>query len=118
MLSGNGPCFAERRGGRQPTGLRTPAAFEDGLLRVGHRPDQPRPCRPQTNGKLERLHASIEAELPRCGSLDACVKHCNCRRLHFSLDMKTARRPKRSGGLGRPARRCAGPTSVMEEERE
>lgn len=119
MLSDNGSCFVGQRGGRQPKGSWTPTAFEDELLRRGIGLINSRPYHPQTNGKLERLHASIEAELPHYDSLDDYVEYYNCRRLHFSLDIKNLETPDaawRSRQASEEVRR-ANPL-WMEEERE
>ena len=119
MLSDNGSCFVGQRGGRQPSGSWTPTAFEDELLRRGIGLINSRPYHPQTNGKLERLHASIEAELHHYDSLEAYVEYYNCRRLHFSLDIKNQETPIeawRSRQASKEVRR-ANPL-WMEEERE
>ncbi len=45
-----------------------------------------RPYRPQTNGKLEMLHRSIEEEIWHYDGLDDYVEYYTDR-LHFSLDI-------------------------------
>ena len=45
-----------------------------------------RPYHPQTNGKLERFHRTIEDEIWRYRDLDDYVEYYNTDRLHFSLD--------------------------------
>ncbi len=52
-----------------------------------------RPYHPQTNGKLERFHRSIEEEIFHYDSLSEYVKYYNERRLHFSLDIDAGERP-------------------------
>ena len=51
-----------------------------------------RPCHPQTNGKLERFHRSLEGEIWHYGNLDDYIEY-NTDRLHFSLDMDNYRTP-------------------------
>ena len=119
ILSDNGSCFVGQRGRRQPTGSWTPTAFEEELLRRGIGLINSRPYHPQTNGKLERFHASIEAEIGHYDSLEDYVEYYNCRRLHFSLDIKNLETPMmawRSRQASEEVRR-ANPL-WMEEERE
>ena len=52
-----------------------------------------RPYHPQTNGKLERFHRSIEEEIFHYESLSAYVEYYNERRLHFSLDIDNYETP-------------------------
>ena len=42
---------------------------------------------PQTNGKLERFHHTVE-EIEQCDTLPEYVSYYNRRRLYFSLDIK------------------------------
>ena len=55
-----------------------------------------RPYHPQTNGKLERFHRSIEEEIYHYESLSDYVQYYNERRLHFSLDMANRETPLRA----------------------
>ena len=52
-----------------------------------------RPYHPQTNGKLERFHRSIEEEIHHYESLSEYIEYYNERRLHFSLDMRNYETP-------------------------
>ena len=77
------------------------------------------PYRPQTNGKPERFHAIIEAEIGRHDGLEDCVGYYNNRRLHFSLDTTNIEMPlaawrsrQASGEV------CRANPRWMEEERE
>jgi transposase InsO family protein len=49
--------------GTQYPGLPTLSWFEARLIRLGIRPAHGRPYRPQTQGKVERLHGTLEAEV-------------------------------------------------------
>ena len=51
-----------------------------------------RPYHPQTNGKLERFHKSLEDEIWNYTSLDDYIEYYSTDRLHFSLDMDTTKR--------------------------
>ena len=63
------------RGGRkQPTGTWTPTLFEDELLSPDIGLINSRPCHPQTNGKLERFHRSLEEEIWHYQSIDDYIK--------------------------------------------
>ncbi len=94
ILSDNGRCF---NGGRSkknmPRGTWTPTAFEAELLDRGIGLINSRPYHPETNGKLERFHGSIEAEIRHYESLDAYIKYYNERRLHFGLDIAHRQTP-------------------------
>ena len=82
------------RGGRKKqTGTWTPTIFENELLNVGIELINSRPYHPQTNGKLERFHRSIEDEIHHYDSLSEHIKYYNERRLHFSLDMHNYETP-------------------------
>ena len=98
MLSDNGSCFVGRGGRRKNKDAKAPkswtlTAFEEELLNLGTELINSRPYRPQTNGKLERFHRSIEDEIWHYESLSACVQYYNERRLHFSPDIETYRHP-------------------------
>ncbi len=62
ILSDNGSCFVGRGGRKKKTGTWTPTVFENELLNLGIELINSRPYHPQTNGKLERFHRSIEDE--------------------------------------------------------
>jgi len=70
VLSDNGRCF---NGGRSkknlPRGSWSPTAFEAALLDRGIEMINSGPYHPETNGKLERFHGSIETEIHHYGSL-------------------------------------------------
>ena len=66
----------------------TPTLFENELLNLGIELINSRPYRPQTNGKLERFHRSIEGEIHNYESLSGYIEYCSERRFHFSLDMQ------------------------------
>ena len=68
ILSDNGSCFVGRGGRKAPGKTWKATAFEAELLDRGIELINSRPHHPQTNGKLERLHRSIENELERHGS--------------------------------------------------
>ena len=55
-----------------------------------------RPHHPHTNGKLERFHKSIEAEIHHYESLSEYIKYYNEGRLHFSLDIQNYETPRKS----------------------
>ena len=97
ILSGNGACFVGA-GGRRKSIPKSwvLTAFEAELLYSGIKMINSRPYHPQTNGKLERFHRSIEEELWHYGSLSEYVQYYNERRLHFSLDMKNRQTPLRA----------------------
>ena len=68
-------------------GSRRPTAFEIELLGRGNDLINGHPHHPQTNGKLERLFETLEAEIARHESLSKLVAFYNKRRLHCSLDI-------------------------------
>ena len=94
ILSDNGRCF---NGGRSkknvPKGTWIPTVFEAELLDCGIELINSRPYHPQTNGKLERFHRSLEEELPYYDSLSDYIRHYNEQRLHHSLDIARYERP-------------------------
>ena len=68
------------------------------IIRVGtdrqkDRADKQQAVPPQTNGKLERFHGSIEAEIFHYKSLPAYVSYYNERRPHFALDIAHRQTP-------------------------
>ena len=68
-------------------------AFEEELLGRGIELINSRPYHPQTNGKLERFHRSIEEEIGHYESLPEYIEYYNERRLHFSLDIANYETP-------------------------
>ena len=52
-----------------------------------------RPYHPQTNGKLERFHRSVEDEVWRYNCLDDYVEYYNTDRLHWALDIDNYETP-------------------------
>lgn len=52
-----------------------------------------RPYRPQTNGKLEGFHRSVEDEIWRYGCLDNYIEYYNIDRLHWALDIDNYETP-------------------------
>ncbi len=94
ILSDNGSCFVGQNGRKKgPMGTWQQTAFEEELLGSGIGLINSRPYHPQTNGKLERFHRSIEEEIRNYDSLDAYVDYYNERRLHFSLDIDNYETP-------------------------
>ena len=94
ILSDNGRCFnGGRRHDKPPEGRWKPTAFEAELLDRGIELINSRPYHPQTNGKLERIHGSIETEIHHYESLSSYVEYYNERRLHFSLDIDNYETP-------------------------
>ncbi len=92
ILSDNGSCFVGVRSGT-PKGTWTPTIFESELLDRGIQLINSRPHHPQTNGKLERFHRTLETEVGRHDSLDDFVTYYNERRLHWSLDIDNHQTP-------------------------
>ena len=86
ILSDNSSCFVGRGGHRRQTGTWTPTLFENELLNPNMGLINSRPYHPQTNGKLERFHRSIEEEIWHHDGLGDYVEHYTDR-LHFSLDI-------------------------------
>ena len=106
ILSDNGSCFVGAAGRHKkgkdgqrrkaPAGSWQPTVFEAELLDRGIELINTRPYHPQTNGKLERFHRSIEEEIYHYESLSDYVQYYNERRLHFSLDMANRETPLRA----------------------
>ncbi len=100
ILSDNGSCFVGQNGRKKAaskggTGMGTwqPTLFEKELLTRDIILINTGPCHPQTNGKLERFHGSIEAEIHHYESLAAYMEYYNERRLHFALDIDRCETP-------------------------
>ena len=89
ILSDNGSCFVGQNGRKRKKEMGTwqPTVFEEELLERGISLINTRPYHSQTNGKLERLHRTIEEEIWNYENLGAYVDYYNERRLHFSLDI-------------------------------
>ena len=100
ILSDNGACFVGRGRGKDyrktHKGRWKPTAFEAELLNRGIELINSRPYHPQTNGKLERFHRSIEEEIWNHESLSAYIEYYNEERLHFSLDIYDHQTPLRA----------------------
>ena len=93
VLSDNGSCFVGVRR-KEPKRSWQPTAFESELLDRGIELINSRPYHPQTNGKPERFHRSVEEEIFHYESLSSYVEYCE-RRLHFSLDIDNYEAPPR-----------------------
>ena len=92
ILSDNGSCFVGVRRGT-PKGSWRPTIFENELLDLDIHLINSRPYHPQTNGKLERFHRTIEDEVGRHDSLEDFITYYNERRLHWSLDIDNCQTP-------------------------
>ena len=92
ILSDNGSCFVGVRS-KNPKGKWQPTLFENELLSRNIQLITTRPRHPQTNGKLERFHHTIETEIWHYESLPEYIKYYNERRLHFSLDFANRQTP-------------------------
>ena len=93
ILSDNGSCFVGQNGRKKTKGTWQPTLFEEELLSRDIFLINTRPYHPQTNGKLERFHRTIEDEIWHYGSLGEYVDYYNERRLHFSLDIDHCETP-------------------------
>ena len=93
ILSDNGSCFVGAGGRKKPKGTWTPTLFENELLALDIGLINSRPYHPQTNGKLERFHRSIEDEIWRYGGLDDYIEYYNTDRLHWALDIDNYETP-------------------------
>ena len=87
--------FVGVRSGDMPKGTWTPTVFENELLDLGIHLINSRPYHPQTNGKLERFHRTLETEVGRHDSLGDFITYYNERRLHWSLDIDNRQTPSR-----------------------
>ena len=96
ILSDNGSCFVGRGGRKKPTGTWTPTLFENELLALNIVLINSRPYHPQTNGKLERFHRSVEDEIWRYASLADYIEYYNTDRLHWALDIDNYETPMRA----------------------
>lgn len=92
ILSDNGSCFVGVRR-KVPTKSWTPTVFEAELLDRGIELINARPYHPQTNGKLERFHRTLEEEIHHFESLSAFVAYYNEVRLHWSLNIDNGETP-------------------------
>ena len=92
ILSDNGSCFVGVKR-KIPAKSWTPTVFEAELLDRGIELINSRPYHPQTNGKLERFHRTLEEELHHFGSLSEFVAYYNEVRLHWSLDINNGETP-------------------------
>ena len=92
-LSDNGSCFVGRGSRKKQVSTRTPTLSESELLALNIGLINSRPYHPQTNGKLERFHKSLEDEIWNYPSLDDYIEYYNTDRLHFSLDMDNYETP-------------------------
>ncbi len=93
ILSDNGSCFVGARGRKKPKSSWMPTLFENELLSLNISLINSRPYHPQTNGKLERFHRSIEDEIWRYGCLDDYIEYYNTDRLHWALDIDNYETP-------------------------
>lgn len=93
ILSDNGSCFVGRGGRKKHTGPWTPTLFEKELLSLDIGLINSRPYHPQTNGKLERFHRSVEDEVWRYTCLDDYIEYYNTDRLHWALDIDNYETP-------------------------
>ena len=93
ILLDNGSCFVGVRRASVPKGTWTPTVFENELLDMGIHLINSRPYHPQTNGKLERFHRTLETEISRHDSLNDFITYYNERRLHWSLDIDNRQTP-------------------------
>ncbi len=99
ILSDNGKCFVGARSSSKkspPKGGWRPTAFEEELLDCGIEMINSKPHHPQTNGKLELFHRSIEEEMWNHESLSAYIGYYNDDRLHWSLDIDNYETPLRA----------------------
>ena len=93
ILSDNGSCFIGVGGRKKTKGTWTPTLFENELIMKNIGLINSRPYHPQTNGKLERFHRSVEEEIWRYGCLDDYIEYYNTDRLHWALDIDNYETP-------------------------
>lgn len=93
ILSDNGSCFVGRGGQKKQASSWTPTLFEKELFNFNIGLINSRPYHPQTNGKLERFHRSLEDEIWHYQNLDDYIEYYNTDRLHFSLDIDNYETP-------------------------
>ena len=82
ILSDNGSCFVGQNGRRKGRRKWQPTVFEEELLERDIALINARPYHPQTNGKLERFHRSLEEEIYHYGSLR---EHVDLQRVEAAL---------------------------------
>ena len=92
ILSDSGSCFVGIQSKEYKRSWK-PTVFEQELLDRGIGLINSRAYHPQTNGKLERFHRTIEEEIHRYESLSEYIAYYNERRLHFSLDIHNYETP-------------------------
>lgn len=98
ILYDNGSCFVgvmskdQRKGEGHSGPTRMPTEFEVGLDR-GTELINSRPYHPQTNGKLEWFHRSVEEDMEHWDTLSEYVASCNECRFYFSPDIKNYQTP-------------------------
>ena len=98
ILSDNGACFIGQNGRKKrknnpPPKSWIPTAFETELLDRGIELINTRPYHPQTNGKLERFHRSVEERIGHFEKFSDYIQYYNEERLHFSLDIDNYETP-------------------------
>ena len=84
--------------------IRTLSAFEVRLLRLGIRPCHGRPYHPQTQGKIERLHGTLEREAWRCVRHD-CLQHFHADLERWRIRVYNTLRPHEALGDQPPVSR-------------
>ena len=94
ILSDNGSCFVGQNGRKKGAmGTWQPTVFEEEMIMHNIILINSRPYHPQTNGKIERFHRSLEEEIWNYENLESYIDYYNERRLHFSLDMDNYETP-------------------------
>lgn len=82
ILSDDGSCFIGAGCRKKSGGFWTPTSFESKLLALNMGLINSRPYRPQTNGKLEWFHESIENKIGYYDNLEDYIEYYNTDRLH------------------------------------